>query len=100
MADGALREAEQLSRRMQAIWPDLPGGHALRQEIVRRYPMVIVGVAEIAGRQDATSIDSWSARRTGRLTQRTCWSSMARDRKAGNTCARLGTTSRAMIDAG
>jgi hypothetical protein len=71
IADGAMREAEQLSRRMEAIWPDLPGGRTLRQEIVRRYPMVIVGVAEIAGRQDAASIDSWSARRTGRLTQRT-----------------------------
>ena len=33
--------------------------------------MVIVGVAEAAGRQDSTCIDSWSARRTGRLTQRT-----------------------------
>ena len=71
MAKGALREAEQLSRRMAAVWPDLPGGQALRQEIVRRYPMVIVGVAEAASHQDVTSIDSWSARRTGRLTQRT-----------------------------
>jgi len=71
MNENTLREAEQLSRRMIAVWPELEGGSALRQEIVRRYPMVIVGVAEAAGRQDATSMDSWSARRTGRLTQRT-----------------------------
>lgn len=71
LAAGALRDAERLSRRMLAVWPELPGGEALRQEVVRRYPMVIVGVAEAALWQDATSIDSWSARRTGRLTQRT-----------------------------
>ncbi len=70
-ADETLREAEQLSRRMVAIWPDLPGAQALRGEVVRRYPMVIVGVSESAGYQDAASIESWPARRTGRLTQRT-----------------------------
>jgi ABC-type transport system substrate-binding protein len=71
VTEGKLREAEQRSRRMVAIWPDLAGAQKLRDDIVLQYPMVIVGVAEAAGRQDATSIDSWSARRTGRLTQRT-----------------------------
>ncbi|MHB8970354.1 MAG: ABC transporter substrate-binding protein [Pirellulaceae bacterium] len=70
MADGDWREAEQLSRRLEMTWPELPGAHAMRQEIVRRYPMVIVGVAEAATLHDTTSLDNWSARRTGRLTER------------------------------
>jgi len=65
------REAERLSRAMIRIWPDLAGAGQLRDEIARRYPMVIVGVAEVAGEQDVTSINSWPARRTGRLTERT-----------------------------
>ncbi len=68
---GAFREAERLIRRMIRIWPDLPGAEELRLEIARRYPMVIVGVAEKAGQQDVTSIESWPARRTGGLTQQT-----------------------------
>ncbi len=71
MEQASYREAERLSRRMMRIWPALPGGEELRREIARRYPMVIVGVAERAGKQDVTSIESWPARRTGRLTQRT-----------------------------
>ncbi len=71
LQQGAFREAEQASRRMIRIWPDLPGAEQLRQEIAQRYPMVIVGVSQRAGTQDVTSIDSWPARRTGGLTQRT-----------------------------
>ncbi len=65
------RAAELLSRRMMALWPDLPGAAALREDIVRKYPMAIVAVSEAAARQDPTSLDCWPARRTGRLTQRT-----------------------------
>lgn len=64
------RQAEQLSRWMMAVWPDLPGAAALRETVVRNYPMVIVAVSEVAARQDLTSLDNWPARRTGRLTQR------------------------------
>ncbi|MHB0956181.1 MAG: ABC transporter substrate-binding protein [Pirellulaceae bacterium] len=71
MAEGAWREAEQLSRRLAAIWPDLPGAQAMRQELARRYPMVIVGVSEAATHHDSISLDNWPARRTGRLTEKT-----------------------------
>ena len=70
MAEGAWREAEQLSRRLEDVWPDLPGVAALRAEISRRYPMVFVGVSESASDQDATSLGGWPARRTGWLTER------------------------------
>ncbi|MFO7905404.1 MAG: ABC transporter substrate-binding protein, partial [Pirellulaceae bacterium] len=65
------REAERLSRRMTRIWPELPGADELRAEIARRYPMVIVGVAEAAEQSDVNSISHWARRRAGSLTQRT-----------------------------
>ncbi len=71
MAANNLRQAERLSRRMLAVWPDLPGAVALRDEIARRYPMLIVGVGAISIHDDPTSLDNWSARRTGPLTCRT-----------------------------
>ena len=70
MAEGAWREAEQLSRRLEDIWPDLPGVAALRAEISRKYPMVFVGVSESATDQDAISLGGWPARRTGWLSER------------------------------
>lgn len=71
LSQGEFREAERLTRRMHTIWPDLPGSAELRESLAVQYPMVFVGVTEAARRQDSTSIDSWGARRTGRLTQRT-----------------------------
>ncbi len=71
MQQGNFRLAEQVSRRMVRVWPDLPGAAELRDQIARQYPMVIVGVSEVAGDQDVVAINSWSARRTGRLTERT-----------------------------
>ncbi len=71
MQQDEYRAAEGLSRRMVRIWPDLPGAAQLRRDIARLYPMAIIGVAEVAGKQDVTSIDSWPGRRTGQLTQRT-----------------------------
>ncbi|MFW6170228.1 MAG: ABC transporter substrate-binding protein [Planctomycetota bacterium] len=65
------RSADRLSRRMVRIWPDLSGADELRAEIARRYPMVIVGVAEAADQQDVNSMSHWARRRTGALTQRT-----------------------------
>ena len=56
LAAAQFRDAERLSRRMVAIWPDLPGAAELGLEIARRYPMVIVGVAE------------WPATRTWRVS--------------------------------
>ena len=56
---------------MMNVWPSLDGAADLALEIAQRHPMVIVGVAETAVRQDVTSIDNWPARRTGRLTERT-----------------------------
>lgn len=71
MEQGNYRVAERLSRQMVRIWPELSGANELRAEIARRYPMVIVGVAEMAGQQDVISVNSWPDRRTGRLTERT-----------------------------
>ena len=65
LAANNFREAERLSRQMVNMWPDLQGGEELRLEIARKYPMIIVGVAETAVKQDVTSIDNWPGRRTG-----------------------------------
>ena len=91
IAEGAWREAEQLSRRLLAIWPDLPGAQAMRQELARRYPMVVVGVAEAATQHDTVSLENWSARRTGRLTERTLLEFNGAGPEGGQYLCQFGT---------
>ncbi len=91
VGEGKLREAERLSRRMNAIWPDLPGARQLNERIAGEYPMVIVGVAEAAGAPDPTLIDNWSARRTGHLCQRTLLQFLGAGPEGGQYSCPLGS---------
>jgi ABC-type transport system substrate-binding protein len=55
---------------MMDVWPDVEGGAELAAEIARRYPLVIVGVAQPALVHDPRSLADPGARRTGRLVER------------------------------
>lgn len=65
------REALSSMKEMVAIWPTVAGGAELEVEISAAYPLVFVGVTQPAVDFDAQRLDSWPARRTGRLVHRT-----------------------------
>ena len=67
---GDFRKAHIAAREMLEIWPDIEGGRALSAAIAREYPLVMVGVTQVAHAADPTSLDDWAARRIGRLRQR------------------------------
>jgi tetratricopeptide (TPR) repeat protein len=69
-SSGKLREANRPLRKMTDIWPDVEGGAELVSEISARYPIVSVGVTQLAGSPDIRRVDDWAARRAGRLTTR------------------------------
>lgn len=71
LENGRFRQAHLAGRAMADIYPDVPGGRELLQEIERRYPLFVVGVmAPAVDAGDPRSLNNWSARRVGRLTRR------------------------------
>ncbi|HZL90910.1 MAG TPA: ABC transporter substrate-binding protein [Pirellulaceae bacterium] len=70
LADGRFVEAYDACAAMIAVWPEVEGGPELAAEIARRYPLVIVGVAQPALAHDGRSLADSAARRTGRLIER------------------------------
>lgn len=50
--------------------PDIEGGEKLVSDIAKAYPMVRVGVLQAAREFDPVRLDSWAARRAGRLLYR------------------------------
>jgi tetratricopeptide (TPR) repeat protein len=91
VAEGKLRDAERVSRRMNAIWPELAGAKELNEKIAGEYPMVIVGVAEVSGAPNPTAMDNWSARRTGHLCQRTLLEFLGAGPEGGQYSCPLGS---------
>lgn len=65
------RGAHQSVRKMFGILRDLEGGRELAEEVLQRFPLVIVGVPQTAAMPDPISLDSWASRRLGRLSYRT-----------------------------
>ena len=64
------REAHLAARRAERIIPNEEEVLKLRELIMQRFPMVMVGVSQGAGDADPGRIDDWGSRRVGRLTQR------------------------------
>ena len=60
----AIKQAEQMS-------PGRPEVTAVQAEILREFPLVVVGVTQGAGDSSPGRTEHWGARRVGRLTQRT-----------------------------
>lgn len=71
MSDGNGLAAHQAVRRCLLVMPSLPEANDAFNEVIERFPMVLVGTSQSVEQPDPVSIDNWSARRIGRLTQRT-----------------------------
>jgi len=65
------RTARQLAMESLYLYPTIPGGKELVREIDVAYPLVRVGVMQVASDIDPTRIDNWASRRAGRLVYRT-----------------------------
>ncbi len=70
LRDKQYEGAHRVSREMLRIWPEVPNGRELADEAARRFPVVAVGVAEPPAEPDVLRLDSWAARRQGRLHER------------------------------
>lgn len=67
LAAGRLSEAHQAATAMRAIWPEVPGGAALLEELAQKYPRVLVAVEQLPQTADAHHLLDRAARRAGRL---------------------------------
>ncbi len=68
---GRWDKAADLSGRVTALWPQLPGAHDLAQLIHKNYSRIVVGVGCSAVAAIPGHLDDWAARRSGRLLYRT-----------------------------
>ncbi len=84
-------EAYDACAAMINVWPEVEGGAVLAGEIARRYPLVIVGVAQPALAHDARSLADPAARRTGRLLERRLMEFSGMGPEGGNYVCSLGT---------
>ena len=90
---GRFREARAAARRMLETWPS-DAARALVADLERRYPLVVVGVSQPARSSDPRSIDSWAARRIGRLTHRTLFEFSGHGPEGGKYESPLGSVTR------
>jgi ABC-type transport system substrate-binding protein len=89
-------EAYDACARMIDIWPYVDGGAELVAEISRRYPLVMVGVAQPALEYDPRSLNDPAARRTGRLMERRLMEFVGRGPEGGKYTCSLGTVKRSV----
>jgi hypothetical protein len=69
--EGNGRLAHLYSRQAEQLAPEDPDIKALQTEILKQFPMVVVGTTQSAGDLDGQRIEHWGARRVGRLVRRT-----------------------------
>jgi tetratricopeptide (TPR) repeat protein len=93
LAAGRFVEAYDACAAMIAVWPEVEEGAELTAEIARRYPLVIVGVAQPALAYDARSLADPAARRTGRLVERRLMEFSGMGPEGGTYNCALGTFS-------
>ena len=91
LAAKRFREAHEAGQAMLRIWPALPGGRDVVVEIARQYPLVVVGVAQLAAAFDGTSLDDPPARRCGYLMYRTLIEFVERGPEGGAYATPWGT---------
>ncbi len=58
-------------RQVLYTMPDLPEATKTFNDVVRQFPVILVGVTQFSGGGDPQRIDHWAARRIGRLVKRT-----------------------------
>lgn len=69
--EGDARKVHDAVRNMLNIYPDIEGGKAMFKRVIEKYPLVFVGVTDIAHKGHPDSLLSWAERRKGRLYYRT-----------------------------
>jgi len=67
---GEQRKAWEQGLKMLDVWPKLPEGRALMEEIYAKFPLLNVGVTSAAGPLQSDRLIDWAARRNGRLQHR------------------------------
>ncbi len=90
LAAGRYREARQAAVTMLNIFPDLPDGAALIEEINREHPMVRVGVMQRSQQLDPSSLVNWPAKRDGKLVYQTVIQFLDTGAEGGNYGFALG----------
>ncbi len=65
------RQAHLASRQAEQMAPGREAVKQLQEEILKQFPLIVVGVSQSGADADPRRIEDWGARRTGRLTQRT-----------------------------
>ncbi|HEV3022080.1 MAG TPA: hypothetical protein VGX76_06420, partial [Pirellulales bacterium] len=64
------RKAWEAGMKMLNVWPKLPEGRALMEQLYTEYPLVNVGVTSAAGAKAADRMIDWASRRNSRLLHR------------------------------
>jgi len=85
------REARRAAVEMLGIFPELPDGQNLIEEINRIHPMVRVGVMQRSTELDPSSLINWPARRTGRLVYQPIFQFLETGAEGGRYGFALGT---------
>ncbi len=70
LAAGELAEAFAACHEMLGIWPELEGASQLRQQILQRYPRIVVGVEQPYVESAEPLLLNWSRRRAAPLVRR------------------------------
>ena len=70
-SQGKGREAHLASRQAEQMTPGREEVKKLQEEILRQFPLIVVGVSQSGAGGDPRRIEHWGSRRTGRLNQRT-----------------------------
>lgn len=83
LADGKPVEAQDTLRKMRDVSPTLPQLPEFEKQVRERYPMVIVGVDQLPPVADPRIIESWPARRTGKLLRSQLFEFVRQDEDGG-----------------
>jgi len=67
---GKGREAHLKTKQADRISPGRMKTEEVQAEILAEFPLVVVGVSQVGGAMDPSSLDHWGSRRVGRLIQR------------------------------
>ena len=91
LASQRYRNALDATHRALKISPSLPGVRELVTQLAREYPIVMVGVTQLASETTASSTAAWSARRTTRLFHRDLIEYIGRGAEGGKYYCPWGT---------
>ncbi|MCC7335916.1 MAG: hypothetical protein IT422_12520 [Pirellulaceae bacterium] len=85
------RRAGRAAAELLRAAPDSPEAAQIIEEIHTQYPMVRVGVMQSSRQLDPTSLVDWSARRTGKLVERSLFQFVETGAEGGRYGFTLGT---------